>query len=310
MNSINAILAFLSKVAITTLSHLVWLLGIIFVFGLLLHLLARSTRNTYMKSVGGVFDVYVTGWIGTPVHELGHALFCILFRHRIDEIRLFSPDPANGTLGYVAHSYNPDSRYQRIGNFFIGIGPILFGAVVLYALMYFLMPDMMILFSGVECQSAGLAQDINTGSLLNLWSAFYASLTGILSDIFDTRNFISWRFWVFLYLSFCIASHMELSPADIKGVLGGLVTFAVTVLLLNFAVIGIEMLEVESFAGKYWQYVKLETYALYINSFLGALGALLTYALIISCLNFALSYIGLSVYSLKKYGRIFNPFWI
>jgi len=270
---------FLTKVTTATINHLVWLLGPIFIFGLLLHLLARFTRNTYIKSVGTKLDVIITGWIGTPIHELGHALFCILFRHRIVEMKLYSPDPSSGTLGHVSHTYNSKSRYQKIGNFFIGIGPILFGAVVLYALMYFLMPEMLAMGS---------------------WQS-------ILSGIFDRGNLLNWHFWVFLYLSFCIASHMELSPADIKGAGSGLITFIITIFIFNFLVIGAETLGIASFAGKYWRYIKLETYSSYINGFLSRLGTLLTYALIISGLNFVLSYICLSIYSLIKYKRLLNP---
>jgi hypothetical protein len=314
MNSINAVLDFCAKVALTTFSHLVWLLGSIFVFGLLLFLCARFTRTCYVKSAGyelGVkLDIIATGWIGTPVHELGHALFCVLFRHRIIDMKLYSPDPEEGTLGYVAHDFNPRSRFQKIGNFFIGIGPILFGAVVLYALMYYLMPGMIGLFSQVQEQSAGMAEDINTGRWLNLWNAFYASSASVLGGIFDARNFLSWKFWIFLYLSFCIASHMELSPPDIKGAQSGLLTFVITILALNLAVIGVEVFGLESFAGSYWQYIKLETYAPYINSFLGSLSALLSYALVISALNFVLSYIGLSIYTYVKYKTFFNPFWV
>ncbi len=309
MNKVNAIFDFCAKVVVTTFSQLVWLLGIIFVFGLLLYLFARFTRTTYVKSVGVKMDIIFTGWIGTPIHELGHALFCILFRHKIVDMKLYNPSPDDGTLGYVSHSYNPSSRYQKIGNFFIGIGPILFGALVLYALLYFLMPALTGLFSHIEQQSTSLTSNMRSGGWANLWNAFYASAVGILGGIFSVENLSNWRFWVFLYLSFCIASHMELSPPDIKGARGGLITFVLTILVLNFVIIGIETLGFHAYAGEYWQYAKLETYAEHINNFLGALGALLTYALIISGLNFVLSYLVLSVVSLVKGRGFFNPLW-
>lgn len=313
MSNVNAVLDFIAKVVMMTVSQLAWLLGLIFVFGLLMFLCARFTRNTYIKACGGdlgtKLDIIVTGWIGTPVHEIGHAVFCYLFGHRVHEVVLYSPNSEDGTLGYVSHSHNENSRFQQIGNFFIGIGPILFGSVALYALMYYLMPGMLSMFATIEEQGVTLAQDITSGNWTKLFTAFLSSLSGIWGAIFDASNIFNWKFWVFLYFSFCIASHMELSPPDIKGALSGLITFVLSVLLLNLLVSGIEVFGFEKFAGDYWKYVKIETYAPHINAFLGALGALLSYALVISALNFILTFCVLSIYSFRTGNGFFNPFW-
>jgi hypothetical protein len=103
---------------------------------------------------------------------------------------------------------------------------------------------------------------------------------------------------------------MELSPPDIKGARSGLITLVLTVLILNFVIAGVEITGLHAHAGSFWQYLKLETYAPHINNFLGILGALLSYALVISVLNFALSYIGLSIFSLIKGNGFINPLWI
>lgn len=308
MNGLNTFLDFVIKVAITTASHLVWLLGLIFVFGLLLYLFARCTRTSYVNSGKEKIDIFVTGWIGTPIHELGHAVFCILFRHKITEIKLFSPNSTDGSLGYVNHTYNPASRYQKIGNFFIGIGPILFGALALYALLYWLLPELREMFNQIQEISKNTTQDIQTNNWLNIWGVFSASVSSVLSGIFKSSNFLNWRFYIFLYISFCIASHMELSPPDIKGAFNGLLAFVFTIFALNFIIAGLEQIGIHNYAGNFWQYLKIETYAPYINSFLATLGALLIYALIISGLNFAISYIALNIFSLIKRRGIVNPF--
>ncbi|HNX57819.1 MAG TPA: hypothetical protein PKK43_01880, partial [Spirochaetota bacterium] len=115
MNDINTLLEIAKKASVTTAGQIIWLLGLVFVFGFILYLLARMTRTTYGKSVGSKLDIIVTGWIGTPVHELGHAAFCLIFGHRITDMKLYDPDPSDGTIGYVCHSYN-NSPYQKIGN--------------------------------------------------------------------------------------------------------------------------------------------------------------------------------------------------
>ena len=96
--------------------------------------LFQCVSNSLRKSLSGIFGlrgyIYLTA-PGVAVHELSHAFFCIVFRHKITKLVLFSPEE-DGTLGYVNHTYNSRSYYQRIGNFFIGTGPIWGGIFILF----------------------------------------------------------------------------------------------------------------------------------------------------------------------------------
>ena len=305
MNDINSILEIVKKAAITTAGQLVWLLGLVFVFGFILYLLARMTRTTYSKSVGSKLDIIVTGWIGTPVHELGHAAFCILFGHRITAMKLYDPDPADGTIGYVCHSYS-DSPYHKIGNFFIGIGPILFGSVVLYALLYYLIPNNNEVFSSVNVQGKALASGIH-GDIAGTLNALWITAQHTLSLLFRSENIFSWKFWVFLYLSMCVASHMELSPPDIKGACSGLVALVGFFLGLNIAIIVFTANGWYHYFGSFWQYLRPESYSGVINKWEGTFGALFLYATIVSALNFAVTYVVLTIYNLRKGRGAINP---
>ena len=309
MENINQILNFIKDVVLTTFGHLLWLLGLIVVFGLILYLLALFTRRSFVKSAGPKLDIIFTGWIGTPVHELGHAIFCILFRHRIVEMKLYDPDPKDGSLGYVNHSYNPNSRYQRIGNLFIGIGPILFGAFVLYALLYYLLPEFTGVFKAIESKGSVVATGLQSGSWLGVYEAVRETVIVFINSVFDVDNLSNWKFWVFFYLSLCIASHMELSPPDIKGAKSGLISLVLFLLFFNFIILGVEAMGWHAHLGGFWSYLKLETYAAYINRFLGVLGGLFVLATIISAINFILTFIVLTIYSLIKGRGLFNPFW-
>jgi hypothetical protein len=306
MNDINSFLEIVKKAAITTAGQLIWLLGLVFVFGLVLYLLARMTRTTYVKSAGSKLDIIVTGWIGTPVHELGHAAFCLLFGHRITAIKLYDPDPSDGTLGYVCHSYS-DTPYQKIGNFFIGIGPILFGSVVLYALLYYLIPNNSAVFSSVNVQGRALAAGGIHGDIAGTMSSLWLTAQHTLSLLFRSDNLSGWKFWVFLYLSMCVASHMELSPPDIKGAWSGLVALVVFLLGLNIALIVLTANGWSHYFGSYWQYLRPENYSAVINKWEGTFGALFVYATIISALNFAVTYLLLSIYNLRKGRGAINP---
>ncbi|MFW5706468.1 MAG: hypothetical protein ACOC12_00985 [Bacteroidota bacterium] len=308
MGELNSILEFFRLVVATTFSQLIWLLGLLFVFGLILYLFARFTRLTYVKTVGHKMDVFVTGWIGTPVHELGHALFCIVFRHRINEIKLYTPNSTDGTLGYVNHSYNPGSTYQRIGNFFIGMGPIIFGAMVLYGALYFLVPNREPILSGMEQQGQTLVAGVQgeyTAALRSIWITSQTTLT----SLFDTSNFSDYRFWIFLYLAICISSHMELSPPDIKGATGGLISLIIFFLLFNVVVLGLEATGISSHFGHWWNYIKIESYSSGINRWVGTFGALFVFASIVSGLNFVVSYLALSGYSIVRGKGLINPAW-
>ncbi len=308
MGELNSVLEFLKAVAVVTATQLMWILVTLFVFGFILYLLARFTRTTYAKTVGWKLDVVATGWIGTPVHELGHALFCLIFRHKIVEMKLFSPNSTDGTIGYVNHSYDKASIYQRIGNFFIGVGPIIFGAVVLYAALYYLLPNAKEVMAGIDAQSKVMAH-ANQSSFGAIFDSLKGTAIATLDSLFTWSNFSHLLFWVFLYIAVCISSHMELSPPDIKGALSGLITIVLFFLLVNTIIMLLEVTGVSSHFGHWWSYIKIESYGGVINKYVGMFAALFIFAGIISALNFIFSYVVLNIYSLIKGDGMVNPFW-
>ncbi len=327
MSGLNSILDVFGLVAKTTLNQIIGVLGFFLVFGLILYYLAKFTRLTFAKTTGPTIDVVATGWLGTPVHELGHALFCIIFGHKIVEMKLYNPDPADGSLGYVNHQYNPRSTWAKVGNFFIGVGPIIFGSIVLYAALYYLLPQAVSIFASIQEQVTVLSQGAGAG-----WEALYVSARAstelTLSTIFNAQNFGNWKFWVFLYISICVASHMQLSPPDIKGALSGFITLVIALFVINFimfliggdisALLGQGKNLVSNVSGKIQGAVNSSVldkgfsvvdYVLGVNAYIGFFAALFVYASIISAFNFVLSYAVLSVYSLLRYRRIVNPFF-
>lgn len=206
----------------------VFTVGVIVVFGLLLAL----CRRLFCMVAGacGTGFLLATGIVGTPIHELSHALMCVVFGHRIVEMKLYSPGSRDGTLGYVNHSYNPRNPYQQIGNFFIGIAPILGGSAVLLLLMRWLVPDV---FSAVTA-------DLSAVNSLSLDFADRVTYTGYVSlfrkvtmDIFDFSQAGNILWWVFLLLALSVAGHMELSGADVKGGVGGFFLLSLLLLLAD-----------------------------------------------------------------------------
>ena len=167
---------------------------------LVMQLLSNSIRKSLAKIFGIQGYIYLTA-PGVMIHEIGHAVFCLIFRHKIVEMKLFSPEE-DGTLGYVNHSYNPNSFYQRIGNFFIGTDPIWFGVAVLCLISWQLLPN--------EMQ---------------------------ISDFFSLNFWGRWQSYIWLYLALTISSHITLSPPDLAGSVDGGIAIMATA-LLTFLLLG------------------------------------------------------------------------
>jgi hypothetical protein len=308
MTTLDAVLEFLKSVTLLTVSQLISIFGILFIFGLVLYFLARNTRRVYMKSVGSTLDIIVTGWIGTPVHELGHAVFCLIFFHKIEKIKLFDPNPKDGSIGYVIHSYDRNNIWNRIGNFFIGVGPIIFGSIVLYAAMYYLVPNIKGIFSEIEKHGAAISS-LEISNWQFAYKSLLESVSITLKALSNTANFSEWKFWLFIYLSMSIASHMELSPPDLKSALGGFLTLVLFVFFLNMFVMILDLAGLSKIFGSFWKYINLQTYMGSIARVTGIATALFIYATIISAINFAVSWLLLSIYTLIRHRTVINPFW-
>ena len=179
------------------------------IFALLMQKISDIIRNRLAALMGIKGYIYTTA-PGVMIHELSHAFFCILFGHKVIEMKLFSPE-ADGTLGYVNHSYNPKNKFQRIGNFFIGTGPIWGGVAVLYFVTLLLLP------SGV--------MDLSQGVLETFFN--------FLRYIFTLDFWCRWQSYVWLYLVLTVSSHITLSPPDLAGAKDGAIVLILTVFLFE-----------------------------------------------------------------------------
>lgn len=94
--------------------------GAIFLWGRLVSRFSAKTWVVYRS----------TGIIGGPVHEMSHAIACVLFGLRIRKLALFAPDAITGQLGYVEFSYSPFSLRNSIGLLFQGVAPLLAGSAI------------------------------------------------------------------------------------------------------------------------------------------------------------------------------------
>ncbi len=193
------------EIALGFLLQLAFTVGVVVLFGYLV----AACRRGFGALLGnaGYKTLLITGIVGTPIHELSHALMCLLFGHKITEIKLYDPNSGDGSIGHVSHSYNPKNLYHQVGNFFIGIAPILGGGAMLLLLMWLLVPD---IFWNVGYVLTTLRQ-------MEGFAELCGAVGRVIVYIFDFSNAANWRWWLFIILSLMISSHMELSGADIKG---------------------------------------------------------------------------------------------
>lgn len=243
------------------LTQILGVFGIFFIIGFILSKLQEWTQKNYVRSVGWK-GILITAWLGTPIHELGHVLFAKIFRHKIARFSLFQPNKATGGLGHVEHSFNKYSLWQRLGNFFIGAAPMIFGSMILVAMLYFLLPNGKDVFVPLAKTQTSLA---------NIASA----LKQTLANLFALENLKSWSFWLFLYLSFCVSAHIAPSQDDRRGMWRG---FFWIVLILIIANIIAALLKTD-----------ITEHILKINHYLGTFIGIFIYTAIISLLHFVLS---------------------
>jgi hypothetical protein len=183
-------------------------------------------RRAY-KLMGRKVFLTLFGWLGTIVHESGHALFCVIFGHRITAMKLFDPSHHGGSLGSVTHAFNPNNPYHLVGNFFIGIGPIILGAVVIYWSSRLLL--------GAEVTATLHSVQIGSDAFLSaaafseMAAAIWAAMQSFVTVLFSPKMLQSWQFYVFVYIAFSVGSSITLSKPDIQGAMRGFIALVVIV---------------------------------------------------------------------------------
>lgn len=219
--------SFLLTVLKMSVIEMLYLVGLLILVGLILGLFEKVS-NDFMQRALGRKGILITAWLGTPIHELGHAIMCIIFNHKITKVKLLNTKYENGVLGYVEHSYNPNSLYERIGNLFIGLGPIFSGTASLILGLYFLLPHSFNIFKRY------LVQGINNDKIdKNLVNSLMNAGGNLLKSIFTYSNLSNGGFWIFIIIAICVSSHIALSKADIKGAEDGILVMFVVIFIVN-----------------------------------------------------------------------------
>lgn len=195
-------------------------LGIFIVCGFAVRFCSRAFSRLTGSGSGDVFDI--TSVIGTPVHELGHALMCLLFAHRIQRIQLWSPKHPNGVYGFVEHSYNRKNPWARLGCLFIGLGPIFSGLAVTVFVLWLCFP-----MQWSDYLTASRDLSANGAELSQLTSGIFSLLGSILQAF--SKDWLRSLLGVLIILP--VSLHISLSWQDIKSAVGAIPLYLLMLLI-------------------------------------------------------------------------------
>ncbi len=142
---------------------------------------------------------------------------------------------------------------------------MIFGSIVLVALLYFLVPNATDIIIPLTQANAPLSLE----SLV--------AVKDIVLFLFSPEHLESPTFWIFLYFSFCISAHIAPSKQDRKGMWKGFFWMVLVLIIVNIIplLLGVDLL----------QYVS----KIYAST--AVIAALFLYTLIISIIHYLASWI-------------------
>lgn len=199
-------------------------------FGLF-NALLEGQANRYIYSIFGRIGLFLSSLVGTTIHELSHAFFVIFTGHKVIKMKLFPNLKQFGTnapLGYVTYRTSK-SFWGKISMFFISIGPIIMGPLVILVLMKLLIPS--VYFEIFEIIEVAITDGL--GIIPLIVNIIFAFLKGICS----MEVLSSIPFYIFLFLACSIACHITLSWQDIKGAFIGFIYLICFFIVLGFVLL-------------------------------------------------------------------------
>lgn len=176
---------------------------VLFLYGFLMGKIRQLVVGRMMTRSSRGILVNLLNLVGTPVHEIGHLLFGLLFGYRITEVCFYKTirqaARTDRTLGYVKMTHRKGGFFRElwmdIGGFFVGIGPLLSGPAVIF-MLYQILPETM----------QTVIQNVFKGQG---WQNLQHSLTAL-------QGFELFGMFLYLFVVLGIVLNMELSAADLK----------------------------------------------------------------------------------------------
>lgn len=233
----NGVVDYILEVFLSTIIQMTVLFGPLLATGFLIAFLEKTSNKMLMRMFSFKAVIYSTGWLGTTVHESGHALFCLIFGHKITAFVPFRPEPNESggyTLGYVQHT-SKGNIWNNVGYLFIGTGPIILGSTIIALLIRFLLPGGEGFFSELHSSASTLEPHFK-----DYFVMFWETVKITFHSVFwqnRWETFTSLRFWVFWAVSSMISLHMSLSGPDLRSAWKGAGIIAAILLMANIVLV-------------------------------------------------------------------------
>ncbi|CUS25597.1 hypothetical protein FC70_GL001010 [Paucilactobacillus oligofermentans DSM 15707 = LMG 22743] len=184
------------------------------IFGTFLVLVNHNSKQLTVTYFGYQAQIWL-GFIGIAIHESSHLIMALIFRHKITKFRLVRfpkrNDPNDQALGYVSHSWNKASFYQRLGNLFIGIAPIIGNTLVVWLISKWLVPN-----------------------ALSSWQSYVSTQSISDLDLFANSpyGFVGVIIWIIILINICVGG-FDLSRSDLNSSLSGTLFFLLLLVVIT-----------------------------------------------------------------------------
>lgn len=222
------------NILIDSFTNLASILGIFVIFGFIFNVIENKNNQLIQRALGEKIIIF-TGFIGTVVHEVSHMIMALIFNHKIVKVELFRPRKykEDGILGFVKSTYNPNSIYQQIGNFFIGIAPMIFGTLTIWLLFIIFSNNLYTMF--LNYMNIGLYTNyLQSSNYSGFFDLLVHDVFLLLKTIFSFDYIFNVNHLIMLFLIYSISTHMTLSLADLKGSFKGLLVCFIVVFVITF----------------------------------------------------------------------------
>lgn len=161
-----------------------------------------------VRRILGYNKITPSAIIGVHVHEIGHYPMCKIFGVKVEEVKLLNLDSSN-TLGYVRYRFNKGSLRHRISIYFISLGPLYIGSLIVLIVTRVFMGEFFYKFINVLTQ-------LISNSEYSLVGKIYTLVSYTLKELYRVENFKNIGFWIFILITTSISLHSDLSGVDVK----------------------------------------------------------------------------------------------